>query len=225
MVKAHYKDLFIAGDYIFSPKAYNEFSPGNKGNNGSYSLRGAYEFNLFNLPWMLEGNYEQFQYPHNCAGAGDPQCNVTTIGGAGSTFVPAFTAKDTDMDARFGLKVADPRIYVGVGYLWRSSNYGYPRINGVGFGAEKLPDLDQPLSIYGSAYYYPNAKGTFTDPSGVDYQLAYNFLKYQVGINYVIGKGPIFIDLGYEGIRGTNKTNAPVNLSENGPYAGLGIKF
>jgi hypothetical protein len=225
VVKAPYKDVFVAGDYLFSPKVYNEFSPGNTGHNGSYGIRGGIEFNAFNLPWMLEGNYEQYQYPHNCGGTGDPQCNVTTIGGQGSTFVPAFTAKEQDVDARFGLRVAQPRIYIGVGYLWRSTNYGYPRVNGFGFGLEKLPDLDQPLSLFGSVYYYPNAKGTFTDPAGTQYQLAYNFLKYQVGVDYVFGKGPVFIEAGYQGIRGTNKTNAPVNTSINGPFAGLGIKF
>ncbi len=219
-----YKDIFIAGDYIFSPKVYNEFSPGNTGKS-SYSIRGAWEFDALNLPWMIEGNYEQYQYPHNCAGVGDPQCNVTTIGGAGSTFVPAFTAKDTDADARLGLKIANPRIYIGVGYLWRQTNYGYPRLNGFGFGLEKLPDLNQPLSLYGSVWYYPNTKGTFTDPSGTQYTLAYNYLKYQIGLNYVLGNSPVFIDLGYGGVRGTNKTNAPVNTSESGPYAGIGIKF
>ena len=30
-VATPYKDIFIAGDYIFSPKVYNEFSPGNTG--------------------------------------------------------------------------------------------------------------------------------------------------------------------------------------------------
>ncbi|HEY5341278.1 MAG TPA: copper amine oxidase N-terminal domain-containing protein [Candidatus Aquilonibacter sp.] len=220
-----YKDVFIAGDYLFSPKVYNEFSPGNTGKSGSYAIRGAWEFDAFNLPWMIEGNYDQYQYAHNCAGAGDPQCNVTTIGGTGSTFVPAFTAKDTDADVKLGLKVADPRIYIGVGYLWRQTNYGYPRMNGLGFGLEKLPDLDHALSIYGSAWYYPNTKGTFTAPNGTEYQLAYDYLKYQIGLNYVLGNSPVFIDLGWMGDRGTNKTNAPANTSENGPYAGIGIKF
>ena len=105
---APYQDHYIAGDYLISPKVYNEFSPGNSGRSGSYAVRGALEFNLFNLPWMLAGDFRQYQYPHNCGLATDPQCNVTTIGGTGSTFVPAFTAKDTDVDARFGLKVADP---------------------------------------------------------------------------------------------------------------------
>ncbi len=56
---------FIVGDYIFSPKVYNEFSPGNNGKGGSYSVRGAVEFPLFGLPWMLEGDYRSWSYPHN----------------------------------------------------------------------------------------------------------------------------------------------------------------
>jgi hypothetical protein len=224
-VATPYKDLFISGDYIFSPKVYNEFSPGNTGTGANYALHGAWEFDAFNIPWMLEGNMQQFQYPHNCAGAGDPECNVTVIGGNGSTAVPAFTARDTDLDARLGLKVADPRIYIGVGYLWRNNNYGYPRETTFGFGVEKLPDLNQPLSVYGSAYYYPNAKGTFTDPSGNEFTLAYNILIYNIGVDFVLGKSPVFLEAGWTGTGGNNKTNAPSNYSANGPFVGLGIKF
>ena len=227
-VATPYKEIFVAGDYIFSPKVYNEFSPGNTGTGSSYDIHGAWEFDAFNIPWMIGGNFEQFQYPHTCAGGvatPTADCYVTTIGGLGSTAVPAFTAKDTDVDARLGIKVADPRIYIGVGYLFRSTNYGYPRLNGVGFGAEKLPDLNQALSWFGSAYYYPNTKGNFTDPSGNVYTLSYNFLKYQIGFDYVFGNSPIFIEAGWQGLSGTNKTNAPVNYTANGPFAGIGIKF
>jgi hypothetical protein len=223
-----YQDKFIAGDYIISPKIYNEFSPGNKGTQ-SYAFRGAFEFDALSLPWMIEGTFEQYQYPHNCNSAVDPQCNVTTIGQTGQTFVPAFTARDTDFDGRVGLKVADPHIYIGVGYLWRTSNYGYPRQTAFGYGIEKLPDLNQALSFYGSAYYFPNAKGSYTDPNAlpvpVTYQLSYNILKYQIGANYVFGNSPVFLDLGWMGMDGTNKTNAPGNTTANGPYVGLGIKF
>jgi len=221
-----YQEKFIVGDYVFSPKVYNEFSPGNTGNGSSWAGRAGLEFSAFNIPWMLEGTFENYQYPHNCASATDPQCLVTTIGGAGQTSVPAFTARDTDFDGRIGIKVFDPRVYIGVGYIWRNNNYGYPRETAFGYGIEKLPDLNQALSFYGSAYYYPNAKGGFTDPgTGIPYTLSYNFTKYQIGLNYVFGNSPVFIDLGYMGINGTNKTNAPGNLNENGPYVGLGIKF
>ena len=56
-------EAFVAGDFLFSPKVYNEISPGNTAT-GSYVLRGAIEFPLFGLPAMLEGDYRHYQYPH-----------------------------------------------------------------------------------------------------------------------------------------------------------------
>jgi hypothetical protein len=227
-VKTPYNDIFVAGDYIISPKVYNEFSPGNTGTS-SYAVRGALEFSALNIPWMVEGSFEQYGYPHHCgttstASTIDPQCFVTGIGGGYTTFVPAFTARDTDVDARLGVRVINPRIYIGVGYLWRSTNYGYPNMNGVGFGVEKLPDLNIPLSFFGSFWYYPNIKGNYSNPV-VSASLAYNMYKYQVGVDYVIGNSPVFIEAGWMGDNLTNKTNAPSNSTANGPFVGLGIKF
>jgi hypothetical protein len=222
---AHYNDLYVAGDYIISPKVYNEFSPGNTGRS-SYAVRGAFEFTTWSIPWMIAGDFRQYQYPHDCASPTDPQCIVTNIGGVGTSFVPSFTARDQDLDARVGIRVAQPRIYIGVGYLWRSNNYGYPSMNGWGFGVEKLPDLDHALSLYGSAWYYPNVRGTYTDSLGAPWLLAYRVLKYQVGLTYVIGNSPVFIDLGWLGDTGrAANANDPASYSHNGPYAGIGIKF
>jgi Copper amine oxidase N-terminal domain len=253
-VPTPYTDKFIAGDYIISPKVYNEFSPGNTGNNNqggfSYAIRGGLEFSLFNLPWMLEADYRQFNYPHNqgvatdfsgAAGAipntqcgtpgsaplGDPGC-VTTIGQTGNVFVPAFTVRDYDFDGRLGLKVLDPRIYIGVGYMSRGNNAGYPRIKGFGFGAEKLPDLDQPFSLFGSFWYYPNIKGDCgTDVCGQGpFTLAYNISKYQIGGTFTFGpQSPIFVEFGFLGDTLRNKQNAPSDSTENGPFVGLGLKF
>lgn len=222
---ARYNDVYVAGDYIISPKVYNEFSPGNTGQS-SYAVRGAFEFDTGNIPWMIAGDFRQYQYPHNCAGPTDPQCLVTNIGGVGASFVPGFTAQDRDVDARLGVRVANPRIYIGVGYLWRSNNYGYPSMNGWGFGAEKLPDLDHAFSVYGSAWYYPNVRGTYTSSLGVPYLMAYRLLKYQIGVTWVLGHSPIFVDLGWLGDSGrTASANDPGSYTHNGPYAGLGIKF
>ncbi len=238
---------FVVGDYLFSPKVYNELSPGNTGKGGSYSVRGAVEFPAFGLPWMLEGDYRSWAYPHNsgipdsafggatapCApGSGTVnQGCVTVLGGYGQTAVPSFTARDTDFDGRFALKVADPRVYIGVGYLVRQENYGYPRQHGFGFGAEKLPDLDQPLSIYGSVWYYPSVSGTYTFPSGAPLDLGTSqkyqqrFLKYQIGGTYTLGATGLFLDVGFLGDQIKGKNLAPSDASHSGGYAGLGIKF
>ena len=224
---------FIVGDYLFNPKVYNEFSPGNKGVNASYAARGAVEFPLFGLPWMLEGDYRSFKYPYN---GGAP---VTVIGGYGQTTPPAFTARQTDLDGRFGLKVADPRIYIGVGYLHRDTNYGYPKQNGFGFGVEKLPDLDQTFSVYGSVYYYPSVTGNYTYPTdafttagglaGTTGKLTDRFLKYQIGATITLtgakSEFGVFLDGGYLGDSARGKTLSPSDESHNGAYLGLGLKF
>jgi hypothetical protein len=243
---------FIVGDYIFNPKVYNEFSPGNSGKGGSYAVRGAVEFPLFGLPWMLEGDYRSYSYPHNSginpnllAGGANP-CNtpagvgpangdqgcVTVIGGYGQTAVPSFTARDTDFDGRFALKIAEPRIYIGVGYLHREENYGYPKQNGFGFGAEKLPDLENPISIYGSVWYYPSISGNFTYPIGAPPSLVgttdkfqQRFLKYQIGGTLNLGNSGLFLDAGFLGDTIRGKNISPSDASHAGGYIGLGIKF
>jgi hypothetical protein len=257
-------NLFVAGDWIIAPKVYNEFSPGNTGNikkdGMSYRIRGAYKFDLFSLPWMIEGDFRSYRYPHNqtlptdpngvtgpfpgalCNGtnavshpnpANEPGC-VTSIGGLTSTFVPAFTAQDQSIDARLGLQVAnilDERIYIAGGYLWRTNNYGYPKINNFGGGLEVLPALKQTgWSLYGSAYYYPDVKGTCpisTCPTtGSPFVLSYNMFRYDVGAAVQLGPTiPAFFEFGFLGDSGKNHTNAPSDFSENGPYIGLGLKF
>jgi len=232
---AAYQDHFVAGDYLVSPKVYNELSPGNTSKGGSYALCAAFEFNLLNLPWMIEGDMRQYRYPHNCTSAALPapaagdQCYDTSIGGTTNAYVPAFTAKDEDMDLRLGLRVAQPRIYIGVGYLWRNVDYGYPQQRGLGFGLEKLPDLDKTFSLYGSAWYYPNINGNCTNlslcPAG-PMTLSYRMLKYQIGGTLNFGNpAGVFLDFGWLGDRLNNKTNAPVDATHNGPYIGLGLHF
>ncbi|HUY40685.1 MAG TPA: hypothetical protein VMV82_03865, partial [Candidatus Dormibacteraeota bacterium] len=221
---APYHDVYVAGDYIISPKVYNQFSPGNTADNNhdgfSYRIHGAAEFDLLNIPWMLEGDYRQINYPHNCSSPSDPQCYVTNVGSTGSSFVPAFTVRDYDLDVRLGIRVLSPRIYVGVGYMWRTNNYGYPHLNNWGFGVSKLPDLNHPWSWYGSAWYYPNVKGTYGA-----YTVAYNILKYDIGFAYSIFNTPIMIEGGWQGERGYQLDDSPIGTSQNGPYLGLGIKF
>ncbi len=158
-------EAFVAGDYIFSPSVYNEFNPGNhsNGGNGGYAVRGGGEFSLGNIPFMVEGAFERWPYPHNARSSrASPQqnCLVTTIGGNGST--PVLTTSnlyDQNVDVRLAVRVLQPRLYIGVGYLWVTNNYGYPNINGWGFGGEKLPDLNHAFSFFGSVWYYPKSTG------------------------------------------------------------------
>ena len=171
----------------------------------------------------------------------DPGCvtvvgfqNIQALNGLGQAYVPAFKATESDFDGRLGIKVLDPRFYLGVAGFFKHYNYlGYPNIGGIGFGGEKLPDLDQPLSLYGSVYYFPSVSGNYTYPtsvylgplSGQVIKLSYSVLKYAVGGTLDLGSTPLFIDVGYGGERANGKTNAPSNVTITSPYAGLGLHF
>jgi hypothetical protein len=227
--------VWVAGDYLISPKIYNEFAPGNQAN-GSFTARGGVVFDALGLPWMVEADYKNWQYPHNCGvpfstatPSNAPQCFVTSIGSRFSTYVPAFTATNRDVDVRLGFRIFQPHVYIGIGYIWTSTNYGYPNMNAVGFGIEKLPDFNPKsgFQYYGSVYYYPNVHGTYTNSAvtkgPTSFGIGYNLLKYQVGIGYSFG--PVWLDAGWAGENGANKNNAPISYTFNGPYVGLGFFF
>jgi hypothetical protein len=234
---APYYDFYAAGDYIITPKVYNEFSPGNTGNNNnggfSYRIHGAVEIPIMALPFMVEVDYRQYNWPHDCTGVNDAECYVTTIGGLGSAFVPAFVGRDYSFDARLGIRVLKPRIYLVGGYLWRGNNYGYPKESGAGVGLEKLPDLDRVFSFYGSAVYYFGVNGNYLSTAGAcspptatcTYNVAYDVLKYDIGVAYTFPGFPLFIEAGFLGDRGWNYNAAPIGFSESGPYAGIGLKL
>ena len=224
----------------------NEFVPGTSSNNNivaaSRTVRiGALEFAIANLPWMVEVDYRQWNWQHNCGGSGDPQCLVTTIGGldkidaccGGTSSVPTFVGRDYDFDARLGLRLLKPRIYIVGSYMWRRNNYGYPAETGAGVGLEKLPDLDHVFSFYGSALYYFGVNGNYSATPGAcdsrtvgcTYNVSYNILKYDIGVSYTFQGFPLFIKVGFLGDRGWNLNAAPVGFSESGPYAGIGLKI
>ena len=244
-------EAFFSGAYLFSPKVDNEFSPGNRGAGVSYAARGALEFSLVRLPLMIEAEYRSIRYPHQNNGtgaAGDPGF-VTVIGGYGQTDVPAFIAKDTMLEGRFGVKVAEPRIYVAAGYLHRETNYGYPKQSGVGFGLEKLPDLDRPFSLYGSVYDFVAVRGDFAYPQdtftcpvtaptspcpagslyGTTAKLTDRVLTYRLGVSILLlgARDPLgfFFDGGYLGDSIRAKALGPGNASHAGAYLGLGVKL
>ena len=173
----------------------------------------------------------------------DPGC-VTTIGyqnteaqsGLGQIYVPAFVAQESDFDVRFGLKIADPRVYIGVGGYFKGYQYlGYPKLSGVGFGVDKLPDFDAGfLSFGGSAWYYPSVSGNYTYPSSVylgnlsgsTISVSYGVLKYDAQVTLNLSKKyGVYLTGGYQGEKMNAKNNAPSASSITAPYAGLGIHF
>jgi hypothetical protein len=176
-----------------------------------------------------------------CPTAGDPGCvtavgavNIKAFNGLSQEYVNALTAQETSFDAHVGFKVFDPRIYAGAGYYQKSYNYlAYPTVRGVGAGITKLPDLERPVSLYGSFWYYPNVTGTYTYPtttflgpySGAKVQLGYSVLKYQAGATVNVGGPGFFFKAGWGGESSSVKANAPANTSINAPFIGAGFRF
>jgi hypothetical protein len=209
---------------------YNEFASGQHCNQ-SYLISAA--FAPANSRWAGKLDYRQDAYVTNSSVTdllGNQYTGFATIDG-GYAYTPVFLAKQTSLDARLEYQVANPRIYVGLGYIETGNNYGYPHLNGLGAGVEKLPELRPGVSFYGSAFYYPSANGNFTVASpgspnlGVSYRQQYQITKLDIGVALVLRNVPVYLYGGFSGDQYTAKQNAPVGQTHDGPYLGLGIKI
>ena len=221
---------FVQGALTFGAKDYNEFSAGQYCRS-SYVASAAYA--LPDSPIAVKVDYRNDAYvtSDNIRDRfGNHFTQFGTIDG-GVALTPVFLARQSTLDGRLEYQVASPRIYLGVSYLQTSTNYGYPHLDGVGVGAEKLPDLTTGIAFYGSAFYYPTVSGnyTVTDPTslnaGKTYRQQYRIVKYDVGASLVFAHSPVYIYGGFSGDQYTVKQNAPIGQTHSGFYAGLGVKL
>jgi hypothetical protein len=208
---------------------YNEFSAGQQ----CRALLAALAIAFKNSPLAIKVDYRQYSYVTSdnlVDGYGSHYTLVSTIDG-GSAFTPVFLAKQSSLDARLEYQIAAPKIYVGLGYLQTTTNYGYPQLNGLGVGIEKLPELRSGISWFGSAFYYPTASGNYTianaasSNNGKTYRQQYAITKYDIGLALALARFPIYLYGGYSADQYTAKQNAPIGQTHNGPYIGLGVKF
>ena len=206
-------EYFLAGDYLFTPNSKNEFNAYGNNSNNTFAGRAAVEYPIGKIAVMAEGTYDHYQYTHTAG-------PVTVIGGNGSTVVPTFYAHNIDWDGRIGVGLQYPRVFLVASYAQRTNNYGYPNLQGLGFGVEKLPDFNEKsASMFGSFLWYPQFGGGAT--------LSYGFYKYQVGAEVHVPSRhiPLFVEVGYMGDFAYSRINAPANVSDNGLFAGLGVHF
>ncbi len=210
---------YVAGDYIAPPIVYDNYAPGTKGNDyRSYAGRAVFELPLGQYDVYVGGEARTYSY--------DTQAGLTTgIGLQGRGFVPSFTAVDYDYDVRAGLKVTGPRLFGAVSYLTRGSNFE-PREHGLGYGIEKLADVDQNFSLHGNVFFYPNVSGQYSVGGiGGNFGVSYREVRYLIGASIQPNHSPVFLDVGFLGDRSHPRTDAPVGFNHQGPYAGLGIHF
>jgi hypothetical protein len=209
---------YVAGDYIAPPLIWNAYGGPSKGANyRSYAARAAFEIPLGQYDVYLGG--EARTYAYQTAGGG-----VTGIGPLGRAFIPSFTAREYDEDVRAGVKVTGPRVYGAVSYLTRGGNIE-PRQHGIGYGIEKLADVDQNFSLHGSVFFYPNVGGRYSVSGAGSYGVSYRVVRYLIGASIQPNRSPVFLDAGFLGDRSRVRTDAPVGFNHQGPYAGLGIRF
>lgn len=223
---------FIQAAVTLGAQNYNEFSAGEWC--FSYQANGAYAFGGANgstFAVKVDYRHDTYVTSSNVSDVlGNHYTQFATIDG-GRAFTPVFLAAQSTLDARVEYQVASPRIYVGAGYLYASTNYGYPHLSNFGFGVEKLPELRSGISVYGSAFYYPSANGNYTvtnaaSPNfGTVYNQRYGILKYDIGLAFAMQHSPVYVYGGYGGDRYYAEQNAPIGQIHDGPYIGLGVKL
>jgi Copper amine oxidase N-terminal domain len=218
--------VFVAGG-ITGGRNYNEFSSGQYCNKNSYVASGAFRAN--GTPFAVKVDFRQDDYVTN----NDVSGNFTKFGtiDGGTALTPVFRAQQSTLDARLEYFISAPQIYGAIGYIRTSDNYGYPALNGVGIGAEKLPELTQGISFFGSAFYYFNASGNYTVNEagstnfGLTFKQQYDIVKYDIGAALSARHVPVYLYGGWSGDRYIKKSGAPIDQTHGGPYVGLGIKI
>jgi hypothetical protein len=219
---------FIAAAFA-ALRNYNEFSAGGYCPE-SYVVSGAY---ALDSGFAVKVDYRQDAYvtSDNFADIlGNQYTRFATIDG-GTAATPVFLARQSTLDARLEYRITAPRIYVGVGFIHTANNFGYPSLNALGVGIEKLPDLRSGISLFGSVFYYPSASGNYTvvDPTssnfGNAYRQQYEIVKYDVGLTFAIARSPVYAYGGFSDDQYAAPRNAPIGQTHAGPYIGLGVRF
>jgi hypothetical protein len=220
--------VFVQAAYS-GVKNYNEFAAGCCC--PEYLVAGAWAPQ--NSAFAVKVDFRQYVYVTSDQvrdSIGNHYTQFATIDG-GVAFTPVFKARQSSVDARLLYKVGEPRIYIGAGYIHTANNYGYPQLNGLGGGIEKLPDLKKGLNLFGSAFYYPAASGNYTiaNPASINngktYRQQYQILKYDLGLALAMERSPLYLYGGISGEHYTAKQNAPIGQTHDGPYIGLGVKL
>ncbi len=244
---------FVSVDAAFGGKTSNELSNGST--NSGFGVRGVFETPIAGHNWVGQIDYHSYTYKHaangalangvyaGCPTANDPGC-VTPIGYKtfNSVYTPgpvnylnAFNATDSTAQIGLGSKIAHvERYYVSVGYMIRSFNYlNYPTMSGLGFGLDKLPDVDRAISVYGSFWAYFNVGGKYDAPASgalggfanYPFTVAYRMFTYRLGATFAIPKSPIFVDLNGAGDRADVSASGPSSSVHGAFGAGVGLKF
>ncbi|HZO95486.1 MAG TPA: hypothetical protein VFB22_17180 [Candidatus Baltobacteraceae bacterium] len=142
-----------------------------------------------------------------------------TLTGGYATVVP-FMARDSELEGHYERRVRGP-LAVGIGALHTWTNYAYPPLTAVGVGIERLPDWTRQVALFGSAFYYPAASGSY----GAE-RATFGILKYDVGFRFRPFGAHAYITGGYDfESRSGRHLPGAVRTIRSDPYIGIGTRL
>ena len=217
--------LFVPGPQYLSvgiaiaPRVRSEFAPASTLGLNTFEAWNAGETTVLGRFAVASyTDYRTLTYPHASTEA------VTTVGGGGSTIVPAFNVHHDELENGGGIRVL-PHVYVGLGLIGIQGNVGYPQIHGLGEVLMLQPALQPLIAPYARIFYTANAGGNYTLADGDRTALTYRGWRYHAGV-LIREPGTRFaLDVGYAGERLLDRTNAPATLQEGMLTLGLDLRF
>ena len=205
-------------DAEVAPSIISEFHTTPSATNTTISYWGLGDFIVWKLRIFGETDYRAYSYVH-------AQQNPVTIAGPvyGQTIVPAFTARESELERTGGLELGRG-FYIAGALMARTNNYGYSTLNGLGYGFGRAPVPGERISPYFSFYDYPNVGGNVATPAG-KIGFSYRGAHYRAGSLFEVGTSRFYLDAGLIGTRFASRASAPSYISDSAGYAGLSYRF
>ena len=209
---------FISLGVSPATRVSSEFRPGSTAARPGFDLWQSGEVRVFGISFTSFNDYREIAYDHVAA---EP---VTTVGGAGSTFVPAFVVHDWSFENGGGIRVAS-HVYAGIAFLNRQENTGYPALHAIGYSLVVAPNAAPLITPYGWLTYYGNLGGKYTLPDQLQTALTYRGLRYRAGVLFAEPGSHFYFDAGVDGESLLGRTNAPSDIHDFGLRLGLGVRL
>ncbi len=192
-------------------QAHDEFDAGR----GSFETLGSHAeigdpFGLYRT-W-LSADMRSIAYLHRAG-------TVEDVGDTAPEEEPTFGVRDTSLEIRAGKTVIPGGLVADLTFMTAGSNTPRPNVSGFGIGIEVPPTLQQTLSAYGAASYYPNLTG-----GGVRYRA----VRFRAGgtLSLLPFFGyPYYLDLAAVGDRRSDASRAPASVRFQGIVFGIGYRF
>jgi len=142
--------------------------------------------------------------------------------------VPRFSAQEWIIEERGGVQIPRTPVHLGVATFYSATNFGFPDMVGVGFGAEIRPDYSKPTSVFGRFYFYPNLHNEDDDlspGSTLPIQLRYRMARYEVAVSKKVGKSRQMLQAGIDGSSTRRLVSVPISMTKVKLFVSSGLRF